>query len=90
MMAPYFLPKMHDRYFYPADVLSIAYGFYFPAQFYVPVTVCLASFLAYLPFLAGHAIVPLRLLGAAMGLALLAVALAAHRDLNTRGTDPAA
>jgi Gpi18-like mannosyltransferase len=28
-LMPFFLPKMHDRYFYPADVLSFLAAFYF-------------------------------------------------------------
>lgn len=48
---PYFLPKMHDRFFFPADVLSIVYGFYFPAYFFIPIAVIASSFFAYFPYL---------------------------------------
>ena len=37
LIVPYFLPKMHERYFYPADVFSIVYAFYFPKFFFVPI-----------------------------------------------------
>jgi len=85
LMVPYFLPKMHDRYFFPADVLSIAYGFYFPGQYYVPVAISFASFFAYQPFLVGHPVLPLRLLGLVMAGALIAVTVSAYRDLRTQG-----
>lgn len=48
---PYFLPKMHDRYFFAADVLSIVFGFYFPAYFFIPIAVIASSFFAYFPYL---------------------------------------
>jgi Gpi18-like mannosyltransferase len=44
---PYFLPKMHDRYLYPADALSIVFGFYFPEYFLIPVSINLFSFFVY-------------------------------------------
>lgn len=47
LFVPFFLPKMHDRYFYPADVLSIIFAFYFPEYFFVPVTIIVSSFFAY-------------------------------------------
>ena len=51
LIVPFFLPKMHDRYFYPADLLAIAFAFYYPAMFYVPVLVVGVSVLSYGPFL---------------------------------------
>lgn len=53
LAVPYFLPKMHERYFYAADVLAIVYAFYFPKYFYVPIVVIICSFLSYLPYLFG-------------------------------------
>jgi Gpi18-like mannosyltransferase len=47
LIVPFFLPRMHDRYFYPADVLSIVYGFFFPQYFFVPLLVNLSSFFTY-------------------------------------------
>lgn len=47
LVLPYFLPKMHDRNFYPADIISVIYGFYFPHLFIVPLVVNLTSFLSY-------------------------------------------
>jgi Gpi18-like mannosyltransferase len=45
---PYLLPKMHERYFYPTDILSIIFAFYFPEYRWVAISVQLASFFSYL------------------------------------------
>jgi len=36
-LTPFLLPKMHDRYFYPADVLSIVAAFYNPQLWFLPI-----------------------------------------------------
>lgn len=63
---PFFLPKMHERYFFPADVLSIVYAFYFPKYYYVPIIVGLTSFMTYVSFLFGKSIISFALLPFAM------------------------
>lgn len=45
---PYLLPKMHERYFYPTDILSIIFAFYFPQYRWVAISVQMASFFSYL------------------------------------------
>ncbi len=62
IVVPFFLPKMHERYFYPADVLSIAFGFIYADMFFVPLLMIGTSFLSYQPFLFEHELVPLPLL----------------------------
>ena len=79
---PYFLPKMHERYFYPADVLAIVYAFYFPKYFYVPVVVILCSFLSYLPYLF-KVEVPLNLVSLVLG--FIVVVAAFHFVESLRG-----
>ena len=37
VLMPFCLPRMHERYFYLADVLSIIVAFLIPSLFYVPV-----------------------------------------------------
>lgn len=68
---PFLLPKMHERYFFLADVVAVLYGFFFPRRFYVPLVVCLLSFLSYGPYLFGEgrieAVIDLRY--AAVGMA---------------------
>jgi Gpi18-like mannosyltransferase len=73
LLIPFFLPKMHDRYFYAADVLAILFAFYFPQHFYVPVIVILASFFAYQPTLFSTEPVPMAFLAGGVFVALVAV-----------------
>jgi Gpi18-like mannosyltransferase len=48
---PFFLPKMHDRYFYLADVLSFIVVFYFPRLWYLALGYQIVSGMAYSIFL---------------------------------------
>jgi Gpi18-like mannosyltransferase len=36
-LIPFLLPKMHDRYFYPADVFAIILAFYWPSLWFIPI-----------------------------------------------------
>ena len=51
LIVPYVLPRMHERYFYLADLLSVIYALYTPRRAYVAVMVVGASLLAYMPYL---------------------------------------
>lgn len=48
LVEPYFLPRMHERYFYIADVLSVIFAFKFRDKWFLPVVVVLSSTLAYI------------------------------------------
>lgn len=71
VMLPYFLPKMHERYFLPADVVSIIFAFYFPKYFFVPLTLWSISFFSYFPFLFGFEVIPLSLLAVVLLITLV-------------------
>jgi Gpi18-like mannosyltransferase len=43
LFVPYILPYMHERYYYPADILSVVFAFYFPEKFYVPIVTVFSS-----------------------------------------------
>lgn len=73
ILVPFCTPKMHERYYFPADVLAVALAFYRPRLAYVPIVVGLVSFLSYAPFLLRMEIIPLRLLAVAMGALLIAL-----------------
>jgi len=49
LILPYFLPKMHERYFFAADVLSIVLAYYWPKYVFVPIVVGLSSLTGYIP-----------------------------------------
>jgi Gpi18-like mannosyltransferase len=47
VIVPFFLPNMHDRYFYLADTISIALAFLVPTMWFVPLLLQLVSGLSY-------------------------------------------
>jgi Gpi18-like mannosyltransferase len=49
---PYVLPKMHERFFFPADVLALALAFALPRYWSAAVLLQIGSLLAYLHYLA--------------------------------------
>ena len=71
LLTPFFLPKMHERYFYPADMLAIAYGFFFPEHYFIPIAMGAVSLFAYQPFLFGRQVIPGEIL--AFGVLLILV-----------------
>jgi Gpi18-like mannosyltransferase len=73
LLMPYVLPKMHERYFYAADVTAIVFAFFFPRRFFVPILVGLASLVAYMTYLLPEDALPLPIASLAMGIALVVV-----------------
>lgn len=71
VLMPYVLPAMHERYFFAADVLAVAYVFWFPRYWPVAVLVQVASFFTYLPYLFDKEPIPRPLLAVVMGVALV-------------------
>ena len=53
VLTPFLLPKMHDRYFYPADVFSLVLAFFVPEMWLIPVVYQVISLIAYAPYLLG-------------------------------------
>lgn len=53
LVSPFLLPKMHDRYFYAADIFSLIFAFYQPQLFFVPILMQTASLSVYLNVLFG-------------------------------------
>jgi len=51
VIIPFLLPKMHDRYYFMADILAIALFFYDKRRWYVPVVTVLSSYTGYVYFI---------------------------------------
>ena len=88
IFVPYFLPHMHERYFYPADILSVIFAFYFPAKFYVPIITVFSSTVVVCGFLFSMNLINLKLLSIMMLFCLILVgasivALARRQKENT-------
>jgi Gpi18-like mannosyltransferase len=48
---PFFLPQMHERYFYPAEVFSLILAFILPRLSWVAAAMQLVTLMAYIPYL---------------------------------------
>ena len=48
MLLPYILPRMHERYFYMADIMSFLYFMTNRKKWYIPATVVLSSVVGYI------------------------------------------
>lgn len=88
LVIPFFLPKMHERYFYPADVISIAFAFYFPRLYFIPILVGGASFFAYQPYLFDVKQVPMPILAGVLLLVICILTYHAIKELYSTGPFP--
>lgn len=68
---PWLLPHMHDRYFFIADVLSLALAVVLPWLAHVPVCVSFASLLGYHAYLKMRYLMPMRYGAMALGLVVI-------------------
>jgi len=87
MGMPLLLPSMHERYFFAADLAGVVYCFYFPARWYIPFSVALASFCAYHSVYWIPSPIPLPIL--ALMLAVTTALCAMHLARLLRGPVPA-
>ena len=78
---PFFLPHMHDRYFFLADVLSVALAVVRPRLAFVPVCVSFASLLGYHAYLRQRYLLPMRYGAAALLLVIVALILTLAYEL---------
>ncbi len=71
-LVPFLLPKMHDRYFYPADLFSFALAVLLPQYWFIPLLFQISSLAAYSVFLFGAQPITV-LLGSLINTALLII-----------------
>jgi len=62
IVIPFLLPQMHERYYFPAELLAIVYAFLNKKYFYISITLIFTSFLSYGPFLFGRELIDMRIL----------------------------
>ena len=61
VIMPFLLPKMHDRYFYLADILAVVVFLFDKRRWYVPVIAVSCSIMAYLNYLMSEPNIDLRI-----------------------------
>jgi hypothetical protein len=75
-LMPFVLPKMHERFFFPADILTLALAFAVPRYWAAAALSQIGSLLAYMQYLAGISHAPLwAVVPIGLGLTILLVAL---------------
>jgi Gpi18-like mannosyltransferase len=58
LFPPFLMPGMHERYFFPADVLSLVYALWMPGGLWVAAMAQIASVFSYFPYLYSQEPVP--------------------------------
>ena len=78
LLMPMLLPRMHERYFFLADVLAVAFAFFYKKRWYFAPIIILGSFMTYSRFLLGREyIVPIEY----ASLAMIFITFVAIKDL---------
>lgn len=85
ILAPFFLPQMHERYSFFGETLLILYALNKPQKFYLPVLQSLTSFMGYSIFLAQDWTLPISYMPFISLITLFLTGLEVYRYIN----DPA-
>ena len=86
---PFFLPKMHERYTFGADVLALAIAAYNPKRVWLPLLFGLSSYICHTAGLPGDAIFDLKWATVFQGAAVALTAAALYRSLNEEKAEAA-
>jgi len=65
------MPRMHERYFFMADIFSFILAFFIPSKFYLSLIVIFVSMFSYGYFLFGKQIIPFGYLSFGMLLVII-------------------
>ena len=84
---PFFLPKMHKRYTFGADVLALVIAAYRPKRMALPLLFGLASYICYTGGLPGDAIFDLKWATLFQGAAVALTAAALYKSLHEEKTE---
>lgn len=74
LLVPFSLPYMHERYYFPADIFSVIYAFYFPQKWALAAVIQVSSAYAVCHNLFGTDFFPVQLLGVILLFVVLFVA----------------
>ena len=86
---PFFLPKMHERYTFGADVLSLVLAVYNPKRILLPLCFGFASYLAYTAGLPGDRLLDLKWAAMFQMTAIALTAAELWRALSSKACEPA-
>lgn len=75
LIAVYFLPFMHERYMFMADVLSVVWYFIYKKKIYIPIIINLGSLAGYTVYLFGFKWMPLWIFSCLMLFAIISLLL---------------
>ena len=75
LIAVYFLPFMHERYMFMADVLSVVWYFIYKKKIYIPIIINLSSLAGYTVYLFGFKWMPLWIFSCLMLFAIISLLL---------------
>ena len=89
LLAPYLLPKMHDRFFFAAEILSLVLAFRSPRYWYAPVVLQLAAWNIYVRGLLYIWWVPPSLAAVPVGLLILVLGRQFLSERRAAGEAPA-
>ena len=88
VIIPFLLPRMHDRYFFIADILSRAVFLYNKEKWYIPVITVLASLNCYSYYLfGGTLIMPYSYATIALGIAIMLLSTNFVKRLNNKKSE---
>ena len=82
LLIPFLLPRMHERYFYLAEVLSIIYVIVKNKRLYIAPILLTTGFVSYYPFIFGEPPISFNYLPIANGIVLIILIKALFDDLN--------
>ncbi len=84
LLIPWCLPRMHERYFYLAEMLSIVYVAGKPQRWPVALVILFGGFLVYSAYLfGGLPILSMQLVAAIYGITLIFVIIRCHRGITS-------
>ena len=82
LIMPFILPRMLERYFIPAGIISVIFAFYVPKYWYIPVIIGLSNFMVHIRYLYNFKLIPLKHLSILMLAAIVILGMKLLRTLE--------